>query len=219
MGRSGNSTKTGFRMLAPVLAAAFAVLCLSGCSKEFKTNSVVNLAKKNGMDQISITEMERRWGGGELTETEYLQTQTPAYYVSENSNEANSFYAKHLKLGSTDIPGLEELVICEGSDDTFGTILMRTVSEESAKKIYQEWSEYFKGDNDVCYSGSNSGYDYTIAYGKKQAETVTEEIGGVYIKGRTVIVLSARIGAGNDRKMLDSFSRSLGLVLPEEVGK
>lgn len=219
MGRSGRSTKSGVRLFASLLAAVFAVLCFSGCSKEFKTDSVVNLAKKNGMNQISVIELERRWAGGSLSETEYLQTQTPAYYVSSSSDEANSLYAKHLSFDKSDIPGLEELVVCEGAYETFGTLLMRTVSEESAKKIYQGWAEYFKDDNDVCYSGSKSGYDYTIAYGDNKSETIKEEVGGVYIKGRTVIVLTAKIGEDNDRKLLDTFSKSLGLVLPEAVKK
>ena len=220
MGRSGRQTKIGFRMFASVLAAAFAVLCLSGCSGEFKDKSVVDAAKKSGMNELSTAEFERHMSGGSfrIADDDIETDRSPAYYVSENSDTANSLYAKHFKLDDSDIPGLEEFIACADEGRGFSLICFRTVSVESAKKLFAGWTEFIKDDM-VCYSGSKSGYDYTLGYYKSQSGEDTEYCECVYIKGKTVILLDSMLSGSYDRKTLDTFTKELGLVLPEAAKK
>ena len=220
MEKSKRTVKTGVRRIALVLAAVFTGLCLSGCSGEFKDKSVVDAARKSGMNEISTAEFERHMSGGAFRIDDYdIETdRSPVYYVSENTDTANSLYAKHFKLDDLDIPGLEEFIACADEGRGFSLIYLRTVSAESAKKLFAGRTEFIKDDM-VCYSGSKSGYDYTLGYYKSQSEDGTEYCECVYIKGRTVILLDAMLGGNYDRKTLDTFTKALGLVLPDAAKK
>jgi len=212
----------GRKPITLLLVIVFALTCLTGCSGEFKTKSVVDAAKKCGMNALSTAEFERRMSGGTfriIDEYDLESDRSPAYYVSENSETANAIYAKYFQTDTTDVPGLEELVCCENDNSGFGLALFRSVSDDSAKMLYKHWADFFKDDDTVCYSGNKSGYEYTLAYFKSPENEGREDFDCAYIKGRTVILLFASISQNDDRKTLDTFCKSLGLVLPEDAKK
>ena len=128
------------RILAIVSAAVIAVLLLTGCSNGFKQASLVNVAKKNDLKQLTLTELEKFFDGesysvGEPYENKFINS---GYYVAKDSEEATYALKKHYRQDANDSIGLKDLALC-GKDDVFFGIVMTAESEENANKLYFEW--------------------------------------------------------------------------------
>ena len=206
------------RMTVLILTAVFAAVCLTGCSKRFKSSDVIDTAKGYGMRSIDREEFEKRWQAGFFSK-EYFERfiKSKAYFVSKDSSEADEIYARYFQFDTADYPGLEEFIECEDPDTYFDMVMMTARKEESAKRLYDEWADYWKEDDDAAsYSGKKNGYDYLVSY---YPALDGYRCIGMYLKGNTFIMIYTYASDGNDCACLDHFCKKLKLVKPEPSKK
>ena len=219
-------TRTGTRSIALLLAVVMAAVCLAGCSNNFKSKKVVELAKDYGMRELTREEFDWRWQGGwynpEMMEVFDKMLNAPAYYAAKDGAEADQIYDKYFKLDTNDVPGLEEFIECEDRNNGFDIFLMTCSTKESAERLYNEWAKYWGEDEDTTgYTGTKSGCTYTILHYEMVGDTgrYGTRYFGMYLKGNVFIYIDTVVTEKYNHDCLDHFCKKLGLVSPIEPKK
>ena len=206
------------RILAIVSAAVIAVLLLTGCSNGFKQASLVNVAKKNDLKQLTLTELEKFFDGesysvGEPYENKFINS---GYYVAKDSEEATYALKKHYRQDANDSIGLKDLALC-GKDDVFFGIVMTAESEENANNLYFEWLDIMASYDGESTSGTKNGYKYKTGHNESISRMYRTNYFGVYTKGKTVLAVAYAVDSEEDRKNMEVFFKQFGVIPPESA--
>lgn len=197
-----------FKKRVTICAVFFILLSIAGCAKGFDRDSVVKVARKNNMKAVMLAGFERKYNGGSSQEGEEAY-----YYVAKDSEEANYVYKKYLGLEENDNVTLKGFVGC--NDETFMDYCLFTAADkDSANKLYDEYSAYFKEDDPVISSGKKSGYEYTIGYISSKDDPGNVRYFGLYKKGKAVFVLYAITDTAQEREYMESVLKDLGFISP-----
>lgn len=214
-------TRTKTRSIALLLAVVMAAVCLAGCSNNFNSKKVIEVAKDYGMRELTKEEFEVRMEGYNLTPevAEVLGNiiNAPVYYVAKDSVEADQIYDRFFHLYTNDIADLEEYLQFQDPKSSLTMHLLMCRTKESAKRHYDDWVKYWMEDEDTTgYSGKKSGCEYSIIH--YETSWGTRYI-GMYLKGNAFIYLDIILAPEDEHACLDHFCKKLGLVSPLEPEK
>ena len=203
------------RILTIVSAAVISVMLLTGCSGDFKSSSIVNAAKKNGMQQMTSEELKKRFEGESYSADEPYENskEPPAYYVANDSEEATYIQKTYLSTDSNNAVFVKELVIF-GGDECIEGFLMVAGNEDDATRLYNEWGGNFDGYDNVKTAGARRGMTYTTGHYSSDTNMYRTSYYGVYLKGRSVLVISYGSDTAEERNKLESFCKNLGVISP-----
>ena len=206
------------RMLTIISVAVISVLLLTGCSKGFKQASLVNAAKKNGLKQLTLQELEKSFEGESFSVGEPYENNSikSGYYVAKDSEEATNVLNKHYRQDANDIIRLKDFTLC-GKDDCFFGAVMTAESEEYADKLFYEWIdivEYYEGKST---NGTQNGYKYMTGHSSDFSRMYRTNYFGVYTKGKTVLAVAYAVDSEEDRKNMEAFFKQFGVIPPESA--
>lgn len=211
------------RSLSFFVALVMTVVCLTGCSAGFKTKKALKAAKSYGMTEVTASQLAERWNSGTITSQDetikkYLKIRNKICYKSKDSNEAsdvfNSVYGFQRDSGK--FAGLEELFCCE---EEYGDVmLLVAVDEKTARMVYDYYLELLEPSNENSSTWVKGGYAYTLLV--EPSETPgTADYCGLYVKGKTLLIIESVISPEHDEKFLDYFCKELGVVSPLTLRK
>ena len=206
------------RMLAIITVAVISAMLLTGCSKGFKQASLVNAAKKNGLKQLTLNELEKSFEGESYSVGEPYENNSinSGYYVAKDGEEATNVLKKHFRQDANDILGLKDMALCE-KDDCFFGIVMTAENEENASKLYYEWLDNMASYDGKSTSGTKSGYKYKTGHNSDISRMYRNNYFGVYTKGNSVLAVVYAVDSEEDRKNMEVFFKQLGVIPPESA--
>ena len=206
------------RMLAIISVAVISVMLLTGCSKGFKQAPLVDYAKKNGLKQLTLPELEKLYDGESYSVDEPYENKfiNSGYYVAKDSEEATYALKKHYRQDANDSIGLKDLALC-GKDDCFFWIVMTAENEENANKLYVEWIDIMVSYDGESTSGTRSGYKYKTGHNESISRMYRTDYFGVYTKGNSVLAVAYAVDSEEDRKNMEAFFKQLGVIPPESA--
>ena len=211
----GLLSKPKIVILSVVLAVAafFISVSLVDYFSPFKSRDVLDAASDCGMRSLTFEEFQRKWGEGYFNNEELEKiVKSPAYFHTKDATQANQIYARYYELDITDVPGLVEYIECEAPKSQFNLTYLKTNSKEAAKKLYDNWTAYWREDDDTySYSGKKRGYTYSIIYYPVEGGY---RYFGMYLKGNTYICIDTLVTDNTDRTCLETFCKKLHLVSP-----
>lgn len=204
------------KLLLKAMAVVLSAVCLTGCSGSdkvvFSSETVVNVAKKYGMEETA--------NYSECIQLLAQEENNSLYYVMDNPEEANKwYYASYLVAENSPFPDIQvnDCLICfekisegMGGRNALTEIYMITaVDDESALELYNafcvEDSKYESS------SGEKDGYKYSIRYLGNENRQMT---GGVYLQNSTVIFINYAGEVEEDGGCVGFFCKELGIESP-----
>ena len=202
------------KKLIAVLIVFALMLGLTGCGKKLSVDMLAKAADSYGMQKSEkTTEFKRLLSDG---------VTAGALYVTTNDYEvATDFYTRFINT-SNQYPqyDLDEITIAAanetGSDGKLyltSFYMMTFEDEKKTEKVYNAFLSRYIDDDQHSKKDKKEGITYAIEY----IETLTgdsEYARGVYMQGRTILVVSGSSAGGDGNKCADSICNEMGLISP-----
>lgn len=203
-----------YRRPVTLLIVVSLLLCLTGCGKKLSCDMLANAA-----DSYGIKKAEK------LVDFKRLVTEGVAagsLYLTSNDYEVATDYYNRFINTPEHYPkyDLDEVTIAvaneTGSDGKLYMTyfyMMTFEDEKKAEKVYDAFEARFIDDVQHSKRDKKDGITYAIEY----VETLTGEAEytrGVYMQGKTVLVVSGGSAGEDGNKCTDEICNSIGVVSP-----